>query len=205
MIKLCKHCSTILVRKTYSNGVFESNEQFDKRVYCNNSCFYAFLRGKKHPDRVAYEAANERFCPQCKITKSLIEFPTKGKRKSGSAVYGFCKVCHTKKQREFKFRSIYNISIEEYDSMFESQNKCCAICKRPPKNMRLAVDHNHKTGQIRGLICWICNRTLGMFHDDLDRFTVLMKYIQEPPAVNVIGLRFGRKGRTTKRKTPNPY
>ena len=47
-----------------------------------------------------------------------------------------------------------------YDSMLSKQNGVCAICGRPPKTRRLDIDHDHKTGAIRGLLCVRCNRAL---------------------------------------------
>lgn len=45
----------------------------------------------------------------------------------------------------------------QYDKMLAAQGGKCAICKRPPKSRRLAVDHDHKTGKVRGLLCFRCN------------------------------------------------
>lgn len=57
----------------------------------------------------------------------------------------------------------YNISNKEYNELFEKQTGCCLICDRHQNNfkIRLAVDHNHKTGKVRGLLCSKCNTTLG--------------------------------------------
>jgi hypothetical protein len=58
--------------------------------------------------------------------------------------------------------------IAEYDRRFKEQRGLCAICRHPPKNnKRFAVDHNHSTGKVRGLLCSVCNgRILGR----LERF-----------------------------------
>lgn len=68
----------------------------------------------------------------------------------------------------------YDITLEEYDGMFEHQNGVCAICLRPEttKNnqgaiKRLSVDHNHETGKNRGLLCHKCNMGLGYFDDNV--------------------------------------
>ena len=66
----------------------------------------------------------------------------------------------------------YGISQEEYDRILESQAGVCALCKQPETRKhssgsicRLAVDHDHKTGTIRGLLCNKCNRSLGQLGD----------------------------------------
>ena len=48
----------------------------------------------------------------------------------------------------------------EYDRLLAAQGGGCAICGNPPKTRRLHVDHDHKTGRVRGLLCHRCNRAL---------------------------------------------
>lgn len=62
--------------------------------------------------------------------------------------------------RERNLRVKFNISVEEYDKMFENQQGLCYICKRPPKSKRLAVDYSHVSGKIRALLCGPCNTAL---------------------------------------------
>ena len=52
------------------------------------------------------------------------------------------------------------LSVEDYDAMLAAQGGVCAICGNPPKTRRLDVDHDHKTGKVRGLLCHRCNRAL---------------------------------------------
>jgi hypothetical protein len=54
-------------------------------------------------------------------------------------------------------KKLYNMTVEEYNDLFTQQGGVCAICGKPPTKYRLAVDHCHKTGQIRGLLCAKCN------------------------------------------------
>ena len=68
--------------------------------------------------------------------------------------------------RRAKIKKAYSISLEEYDKIFKSQGGLCAICYDSEKGKRLAVDHCHSTGKIRGLLCQTCNRGLGMFYDN---------------------------------------
>lgn len=67
--------------------------------------------------------------------------------------------------RASKYMSRYGITIEQYDAMFAAQGGVCAICDKPPKNRRLDVDHDHSTGQVRGLLCAPCNRLVGFFEN----------------------------------------
>lgn len=62
----------------------------------------------------------------------------------------------------WKSRGI-SMTIEKYNELFQKQNGCCALCGKHQSefNRRLSVDHNHTTGQIRGLLCWKCNTSIG--------------------------------------------
>lgn len=69
--------------------------------------------------------------------------------------------------------------------MLIKQNYCCAICLKPEKSLnnkktkicRLAVDHCHKTGKIRQLLCANCNKTLGLIKEDTDVLKKMIDYI----------------------------
>jgi len=67
-----------------------------------------------------------------------------------------------------KLQNHYGLSLEDYRAMEISQNGVCKICYGPPggRIKRLCVDHCHKTGKIRGLLCSKCNRAIGMLGDD---------------------------------------
>lgn len=66
------------------------------------------------------------------------------------------------KMRARKLKRKYGITPEQYDALFEMQAGVCALCQKSEPNRRLAVDHDHKTGAVRGLLCTACNRTLGI-------------------------------------------
>lgn len=77
------------------------------------------------------------------------------------------------KVKDYKLRTSFGITLEQYRKMSASQNHTCAICKQPEtskdhrgKLRYLAVDHCHKTGKIRGLLCQKHNRMLGLANDE---------------------------------------
>jgi hypothetical protein len=72
------------------------------------------------------------------------------------------------KQRDYKYKSNYGISIEDYNAMFEDQEGRCAICKKHQMEFKkkLHVDHKHETGQVRGLLCHNCNLAIGRLMED---------------------------------------
>jgi hypothetical protein len=66
--------------------------------------------------------------------------------------------------RASRYRIQYGITVEDYDAMFVAQRGVCAICDQPFKG-RLHVDHDHKTGRVRGLLCLRCNVLLAHLED----------------------------------------
>lgn len=152
-----------------------------------------------------YESVREQIasggnipCAICGKVKSLDDFPKSRKKRNGQPRYAYCKQCHSAYQRGQALKRNYNITVGEYESMLLSQNGLCAICGHPPKTKRLAVDHDHKTGLIRGLLCAFCNRAIGMFRDDVNKFETVVTYLKRPPAtVSLGGERFGVKGRVS--------
>lgn len=72
----------------------------------------------------------------------------------------------------------YGISQEEYNSLLAKQHGSCAICgKAPNARYRLAVDHDHETRKIRGLLCQACNTALGKFNDDISLLKIAIEYL----------------------------
>jgi hypothetical protein len=72
-----------------------------------------------------------------------------------------------------------------YAMALEAQHGLCAICRRPPRAaQRLAVDHDHKTGLWRGLLCFACNHTIvgHLEHFGVDRMLTGIAYVCDPPA-----------------------
>lgn len=128
-----------------------------------------------------------KYCPSCVSNKNITDF-YKDRHQSGG-FKAYCKTCVIKQTTNYnrknftKFR-IYQdnyyknnkpifqkikwkeqgikISIHEYNQLLIRQHNKCAICKKPQYELKklLCVDHNHVTGQIRGLLCDICNRII---------------------------------------------
>lgn len=72
----------------------------------------------------------------------------------------------------------YGLTQAGYETILAGQGMACAICKQvPAKGIRLAVDHSHTTGKVRGLLCQGCNAGLGMFRDNPERLEAAMAYL----------------------------
>jgi len=83
-------------------------------------------------------------------------------------------------------KSEYSLGLltkKEYNKLLEKQNGVCAICEKPETKKlkdtiyRLAIDHDHKTNKVRGLLCSRCNRGLGHFMDNVKFLLKAIKYL----------------------------
>ncbi len=81
------------------------------------------------------------------------------------------------KARDYILQKKYGISLTEYNRMLAEQHGVCAICGKPPKKYRLSLDHNHVTGEIRKLLCNVCNKGL-YFLENQGWFTKAMLYLK---------------------------
>ena len=73
------------------------------------------------------------------------------------------------------------MTVEQYDAMLIGQNYVCAICNKSEKSSTkgvLFIDHDHKTGKVRGLLCDTCNRGLGYFYDDKSLLRNAVEYLK---------------------------
>jgi hypothetical protein len=146
------------------------------------------------PRRAPLDPSSSKACRKCGITKQLTEFSLSRKATATTnAVYrSDCKVCCSTRakqwfadnperavanKRKFNLAKNYGLTVAEYDALLRQQGGVCAICgssermQRQGSLMRMPVDHCHKTGAVRGILCQACNRGLGFFRDD----TVVMR------------------------------
>jgi len=79
--------------------------------------------------------------------------------------------------RNERLQRQYSITEEVYEAILKKQEGRCAICHCHQHYQRLAVDHDHKTGMVRGLLCTNCNRGLGRFFDSALRLSNAAAYI----------------------------
>lgn len=91
------------------------------------------------------------------------------------------------KQREHMLRR-YGLTVEEYADLLAGQDGCCAICKSPDPRTRgrkvFAVDHDHATGAVRGLLCMICNTGIGGLADNPVLVAQALAYLLGLPEVD---------------------
>ena len=83
------------------------------------------------------------------------------------------------KENGIKYR--HGISLKDYNKMFIKQNGRCAICEKPQSDFsrKFIVDHCHKTGRIRDLLCYCCNTLLGKIENEPENLKKLLKYLDK--------------------------
>lgn len=141
-------------------------------------------------------------CKKCCLTKPFSDFRKKSKILDGHS--NICKDCQKALDKEFHsrnrearvesmkasyekiklkshYKNTYGITLEDYNSMMVEQGCKCAICNvhQDEVNKRFSVDHNHSTGEVRGLLCHNCNTSLGHFKDNVDILESALKYLTE--------------------------
>jgi hypothetical protein len=133
-----------------------------------------------------------KVCSGCKVEKDLSLFPNDKRVKSG--IKAQCKACvsvinkknreirgWTEKDRDVRLQRAFGLKPGQYAEMLEEQDYKCAVCgaTEQENKKRLAVDHCHKTGKIRKLLCHKCNCALGMVDDNKDTLSSLISYLME--------------------------
>jgi Recombination endonuclease VII len=122
-------------------------------------------------------------CADCKQYKLVEEFPRNKNCKDGYHCY--CKACNNARTRESRERlhggtrhyhlmHRYGIGADEFDELVKQQGGVCPLCGREnPEH----VDHDHETGEVRGILCFNCNGGLGQFRDSIDALLNAVSYL----------------------------
>lgn len=127
-------------------------------------------------------------CKPCSV-KSAASYAHKYKEKVRAYKKEYCKINKDKnseRARNWKLKTEYGMTPEDYERMFEAQNRVCAICKKEEykldgqgKLQRLCVDHCHVTKKVRGLLCNLCNVALGSFKDNEENMLIAIEYLKK--------------------------
>jgi hypothetical protein len=135
-------------------------------------------------------------CPDCGEMKPLEDFPRNKNSKDGRHTY--CKPCHNARGREtvqrlhgnsrhYHLKRRDGIGADEFDELVRLQGGVCAICGRPDPEH---VDHDHETGEVRGILCFNCNGGLGQFHDSIEFLQAAAASLdaRDPTTIELSGL-----------------
>lgn len=132
------------------------------------------MRVKRSKKILALAPAGTSWCAGCQSFRDLEDFPKNGTK---------CRACTSAKTHESMVEKTYGITGDDYATLLKRQGGKCAICRARPRSKRLAVDHDHKSGAVRGLLCSRCNHDLmGAAWDSLAIAVALWHYLNTPPA-----------------------
>ena len=135
------------------------------------------LKGEKKKEyQKEYRAKNKE-----KIAQANREYREKNKEKRTNTTKEY-RDKNKDKIKEYAWkRAGINITQKEYEGLLVEQNYSCAICDKHQSvlNKTLAVDHDHETGEIRGLLCWECNTALGKLGDSIPGILKVLEYLQK--------------------------
>lgn len=129
-------------------------------------------------------------CIDCSEEKEDWEFESSIDKETGRMkMRRYCRECRNERQRkcgrEKDLYRWYGITIKQYELMAKKQKEVCAICSQPEtlkrydKITHLAVDHCHKTGSVRGLLCNNCNRAIGLLKNNPKLLRKAAKYLEK--------------------------
>lgn len=137
-----------------------------------------------NPDHLFWSGEEYRPCRKCKEVKHCSAFYKSANPDIGGGnVRSVCKDCWVDDRHE-RYRDKIGWTPERYRIMLYAQGGYCFICWNPiiavnPENRLCAFrDHNHETGEPRGLLCMNCNNGIGQFKDDLDSLESAIRYLK---------------------------
>jgi hypothetical protein len=147
-----------------------------RKRWCKECCKAYFREWyKKNPKKVKAIAKRKWAKPETK--KKISEYRKKYRRRGGAGH-------ENEKKRNLKRRlRLYGLSLEDHQKFLVQHDNRCAICRREERAKRgnqlkrLAIDHDHKTGAVRGLLCHACNNGLGCFEDTPELLEAAIRYL----------------------------
>jgi Recombination endonuclease VII len=191
IVKACRDCGQI---KPITEFHTSPRRKYGRGSYCQ-PCFNERSK-KSYAKRVLEKQGREvraavqlpdghRHCPDCGKVLPLEDFP---RNKNGRSGYGsYCKPCHNKRGRDsriknhggsrnYHLKARYKINEQEFHGILLAQRGGCGICGAPDPEH---VDHDHVTGQVRGILCFNCNGGLGQFKDNIATMRNAIDYLKE--------------------------
>jgi len=184
--KVCKTCG---VEKSLEEFIIAPTNLDGRRGTCKEC--------EKPKSRIRYQRRRERFqvtaratskvCRMCEQLKLASDFY---RQNHGDGLQPVCKVCYCIKRRQSygsrgmrntHYKTTYGLTVDDYDVMCARQGGCCAICGTPESSSKYGyfhVDHDHKTGAVRALLCRCCNVVLGFMDEDPERLEAAARYLR---------------------------
>ncbi len=169
--KRCSKCGEIkTIDEFYKNHHHKDGRSSECKI-----CHRIYESSTNYPPiMVGYKV-----CRKCGIEKPITEFVLDKHNKDGR--HTWCTPCKVRYSKNLDLYSKYGITIDKYEQMYEKQNGKCAICDAPESDSKrcLHVDHDHKTGIIRNLLCTRCNSAMGLVGENLQIIQNMIDYLHK--------------------------
>ena len=154
--------------------VSEYNRAYYKRRYATDEAYRAKKRQASR-DRAASPGFNEKRRALASIKRADPDWRAKQIEKSR-----IWALTHPQRVKENQLRVKYGITLSDVSAMLEGQNNSCKICSvQFSESKKHKIDHCHKTGVVRGLLCCSCNTALGKFKDSPDTLRKAAAYVED--------------------------
>lgn len=160
----CERCQIEIPRKYRYCATCAEMVKQEQRIR------YAEERNERHTER-----KKALKCPACGVADARWSNGPRPRRR-------WCVSCLARGRKDTRLRILYGIGLVEYERLLAKQNNRCAICRtsRPGgAGEYWPVDHDHITGQVRGLLCHRCNTALGQFQDDPEVIARALSYVAQ--------------------------
>lgn len=119
------------------------------------------------------------YCIDCAKAKAKQDYQERGGATYSREQARKWRAANPRENKSLKLKHAFGITIEDYERILDSQNGVCAICISVPKpEQYLCVDHDHATGEVRGLLCHSCNKGIGFFEDIPLRLIAAARYLK---------------------------
>ncbi len=167
---------------------------FQKNKGSNGGCLSAYCKTCTCEIRKSFRDANVELTRERKHQYHINHREKRNKSKRDRRQHlrktNPAEIAKRDKTRWLKY--VYGISFEKYEAMRVEQNDSCAICRKQfvhgGKKTNFGVDHCHKTGKVRGLLCYHCNAALGMVREKEEIILSMIAYLQRYKEQNVTSI-----------------
>jgi hypothetical protein len=178
-VKTCSRCGA-----TKETSAFGKNQNLADGLSfycraCNRENAKAHYRQRRAAQGFTVRAREEapdgmKWCPDCGQYRSLEDFSRNAASRDGWQSY--CKTHHVERGKRTYFQRKYGIDRARVEQMLDEQGGLCLICQRDLAG-KGHVDHDHETGEVRGILCFPCNGGLGQFRDDKELLLRAVQYL----------------------------
>jgi hypothetical protein len=179
---VCKPCSAAYKREHYRENKSDINAKNSANYHQNRE---RYSQQKKEQYRANPEPARARARKRAEEKPEVVKEEQRRR-------YQENRTERLEKQRKYAakypdrvrdthLRRLYGIDLARYEAMLQEQGGGCKICgavQADAIGRRLHVDHCHETGRVRGLLCYSCNKVLGLVHDSTDRLERTVAYLR---------------------------